>query len=77
MAVGDYISFDMWDDFHDYRGNEPVTYQWTRFVHDTRAAWLLVIHGAEFWIPKSQCTLDIKKKMVTMPDWLRIAKRLR
>lgn len=44
-------------------------------VHETDAAWLLLIHGEEIWLPKSQCQYG-DDGIVTVPEWLAKAKGL-
>ena len=76
MAAGDYHPLDMWDDFDDDRGSEPVTLRFTSCLGESLKAWLLEIGGTKVWIPKSQASLDEKARKVTIPEWLRVAKGL-
>ena len=43
---------------------------------ETDKAWLVTIEGSEYWLPKSQCELDSKRKTVSIPKWLARQKEL-
>lgn len=75
MAAEDYIPYGSVED--GWSGREPVTYHWTSLICETYKAWLLLIDGVQFWLPKSQCVLNVKEKRVTLPRWLQTVKGLR
>lgn len=37
---------------------------------ETADAWLLEIDGRKYWMPKSQCEMDERRKEITAPEWL-------
>jgi len=37
---------------------------------ETADAWLIEIDGRRYWMPKSQCEIDEKRKEITAPEWL-------
>jgi hypothetical protein len=42
----------------------------------TDKAWLVVIDGKESWFPKSKCSVNMKRKLITVPEWLAVEKEL-
>lgn len=43
---------------------------------ETKKAWLVVMDERELWFPKSQCEINVKNKIITVPEWLAIEKEL-
>jgi hypothetical protein len=39
-------------------------------IAETEKAWLLNVEGEESWFPKSKCTIDEKRGVITVPHWL-------
>lgn len=37
---------------------------------ETDKAWNITIDGKNYWLPKSQCSVEKKEKEVYIPDWL-------
>jgi len=64
---------DMMRDAHDdYDGNEEREDEVLNFKSinaETDKAWNLTIGGNDFWLPKSQCSIDGSE--VTIPYWLK------
>ena len=38
--------------------------------HQTSAAYLVVVEGEEYWLPKSQCVVDEQSLIADVPRWL-------
>ena len=56
----------------DYEeANEPVLLSYDEILTETDLAYLFVIDGEEFWIPKSQIEyLDTEEQEFDIPRWL-------
>lgn len=54
---------------------EMVDIDVDQLVRETDAAWLFIIAGEGYWLPKSQCTFDGDDR-VCVPEWLAIEKGL-
>lgn len=61
------LDFD--NDTFDER-NDSDEYEYNRLITIADKAWLLDIDGDDVWLPKSQCSIDIKRKMIAVPLWL-------
>ena len=38
--------------------------------HETEKAWLAIIDGRNYWLPKSRCKLNDDGDRITVEDWL-------
>lgn len=50
--------------------DQTTTIRFNKILSETDKAYYLDCEGDHKWMPKSQVTVDEKKKTVTMPDWL-------
>lgn len=47
------------------------TFNYDKIVVETPKAWRLGLsNGQEFWVPKSQCSLFLTQKQLSVPQWL-------
>jgi hypothetical protein len=70
---------DWGDIFSDSRDEDNVDeddYYFDFIKWETDKAWLVVMDGKELWFPKSQCSINTKKKIIIIPDWLATEKEL-
>lgn len=44
--------------------------------HETERAWLITDGTKDVWLPKSQCEMDERAGICTMPEWLAKEKEL-
>jgi len=87
--MADWTMVDLWDDpdFQDAE-REPVVIDFVRVLHETEAAWKLLLTEADVferiagdsdngvWFPKSQCVLKDDECLIVVPAWLAIEKGL-
>lgn len=52
------------------RSQIDLDINYDELVTETEAAWLLSIDGREVWLPKSQCRIYEKTKVIYVPEWL-------
>jgi hypothetical protein len=52
--------------------DEKFEIEYDRSIDDaeTDLAWLIVIDGEEYWMPKSKCDIDETNKSISVPRWL-------
>ena len=57
---------------------EEVAIEIDAWLKETEKAYLVVIEGEEFWLPKSLTKIDssMKKSFIEMPKWLAVEKGL-
>lgn len=52
-------------------GNIPIIIEYDELIRSTEKAYLLIIEGDPYWIPKSQVEeLDKDNMTITIPEWL-------
>jgi len=52
-----------------HKGVTYTTFEFKSIKTETEKAWcLIMMGGAEHWLPKSRCSIN--KNMVAVPDWL-------
>lgn len=61
--------------FSDYEGEFEI-FDVEEMEHETDKAWLLVIDGDKYWLPKSACEYDGANGTVYVPEWLAKKKNL-
>jgi len=58
------------------RDGERIEYEVIAVTSETERAWLVQLDNGEFWLPKSQCSLNLSNKgipqSVSVPEWLAI-----
>ena len=71
--IADWASEQFYDDDRQCTFQEVI---FTSVLAETFKAWLIrfpmdkKLISQECWLPKSQCTIDMKNKIIEVPEWL-------